>query len=999
MVSSLRNLNLSLIVVLSLFSSFGLAQKNQGQQIKLEPTLPLPTNTFGFSPYIKQRALAGSAIYGREYDANQEASLTYEVELLLKEYTHSPKERKNELTRELYREYQGLCALIASNPEADSAKQNKLRTCYGNLVTFANRMMQLKGISKNQKAELAFNILLAKFHSEPSQRSSVLAQLRQLSGKSALNSQLKKQAVLLIAFHDIQHGQAKNRAQAAHSLAKVMNSLSGESAIFAKMSLAYYFAGVNENGRKTGQSSSKYRAFVAAVVKNLNTLPSAEAERLLAQSISLWTKVEGRKINWNKAPFSMAVISDHPYAAAIKERAAIADYNTRQYDRSVQKYRELANEQNEAQIQEKIILIRKSQYLQSSRFAQFENELTALRANCNENGQNAVCQRANKEHLYLVDRELAKADRQKSARRNSIDLTTRFLAIEADKATREVIAFKLANLYAKEAQHAQAVSIYEELAKNGVESMRPRYLKSAIESQHVLAAWPKKVVFSNQFKDGPLSERQKLLEFYQLSAAQMKDRIEWYSLAQQGLLMSALGQREEGFGLWRKALETNFQENYALQACGFMLQSYKNDGTWDKLAELTKFSLARGIRPIYAGKSVDLNQLLALALFEGGKKSIADGKFKEAVAMLEDFIESFSRNARNPEAHYLLSSAYQGTGEHQKAVRILMTLAETFPRSEFYRPALLKGGKLSMQMALEESAIYFNAHFVSAFPNDAEALGIAKKLETLYIGRNLYAQAIAVHKSIAKMPAASAEEREAAKVAQLILVSKYGSVEQSIVDALAFVKRSDTSATSKAIAYAILNKHYYKNNMIKELKSVEQQLSSLGTAEVEVNYSTSEARFFLAESIKNDYEEEIFSPSLTDPIKTLNGFRSVGSHLEAAYQNVCEVPNSAYCAPAKYQLARRFEKYVALVSQITIADTLAKSEIDKFNALKNQIINDLTQKTMQIDEQAIAEVKQGYSHPAWTSQILWYSSSDETEQFDGVEGSLAYVEWDAVLAK
>ncbi len=237
------------------------------------------------------------------------------------------------------------------------------------------------------------------------------------------------------------------------------------------------------------------------------------------------------------------------------------------------------------------------------------------------------------------------------------------------------------------------------------------------------------------------------------------------------------------------------------------------------------------------------------------------------------------------------------------------------------------------------------------------------------------------------------------KVAQLILVSKYGSVEQSIVDALAFVKRSDTSATSKAIAYAILNKHYYKNNMIKELKSVEQQLSSLGTAEVEVNYSTSEARFFLAESIKNDYEEEIFSPSLTYPIKTLNGFRSVGSHLEAAYQNVCEVPNSAYCAPAKYQLARRFEKYVALVSQITIADTLAKSEIDKFNALKNQIINDLTQKTMQIDEQAIAEVKQGYSHPAWTSQILWYSSSDETEQFNGVEGSLAYVEWDAVLAK
>jgi tetratricopeptide (TPR) repeat protein len=553
----------------------------------------------------------------------------------------------------------------------------------------------------------------------------------------------------------------------------------------------------------------------------------------------------------------------------------------------------------------------------------------------------------------------------------------------------EMIRVKIAELWKLNGDHKNAVRSYLELAQLSKDQKKIQYLNAAISSQRILANWPAVAPWGGMAKGSP-SERQQLLAIYSDLIGVYGDRINWDVVSHYGILSLEMGAEDQAFASWNKALSKNPRGPHASFAAGFMMVRYEGTKRWQDLENLARLCMKSGLSPQHRNKVLNPKAMLAMALLEGGKAHFNSGNFKLAVSKLEEFVKGFNTPNRD-EGMFFLASAYRGNADHKKAIETLAAFSQQYPQSSYYRQAMLNGGNWSTAMAFEENAIYFHKGFLRRFGDDPEAKKIRPVLTQLYLGRRLYAEVLHVYQGQVDSRTSSNDERLRAMHGIMTIEASYGSMDRAVreADRLLSVTQNENFV---ADALNVKTKFYHSKNNFAELGRIESRLATMSNNQ-KVQDALSEVRFLLAD--RNN--EQLFSPidnlTLKNPLQIIQQRYAAFSKVRSGYEKVCSGGDSAYCAPALNQVARKAEQLLTIVEEVTIPETFDEKTVYGFDREKAKVLNTLASVASKADARASSMIERGFNDPVTTQQVLWQNADDWNFHRVSTEAGHAYIQW------
>ncbi|MBM4252265.1 MAG: hypothetical protein FJ146_09860 [Deltaproteobacteria bacterium] len=816
--------------------------------------------------------------------------------------------------------------------------------------------------------------------------------------------QSQHQDSVLVALRDLDQRAQNTRIAAAGKLRAALSSVDTKSRVALKLQLARHTAGFTAGGARLGGANMAYRSQLAGALQSAQSLD--EADRIAAghYAISLWRMAEGAKIDWAKPPFRLSLLRDDNLGRALIERSAIADAQSRDYKSALRKYKALTAGASgsviRADFDMRALHLARLMGEQSNKPGIYESQLIALEKDYldpsllgsgNEARAKSVASEVVQRHKQFVLGTMTRAASQKASRRDraeAIAMAHRLLKSMADDGESISVKSKMAGLYEKSQQYAEAVAIYKELAASAQEGSRTSYMVAAIRAQSILASWPLTVPW-NDSKHGHEDARTELLSLYQQLSGNGQQK-SWEIAAHQGLLMVDLGRRDDAYTLWQDQLKSQPAGVHAGNAAGHMLSAYAGDQNWPELEKMARFVREHKIAAVHHGKPIDTSDHLALALLEQGKGAIGESKYKDATKKLIEVVKQFPRFKRCDEAMFLLSSAYRGAGEHTAAINTLVAFDKRFATSRYYRQAMLNGGEWSQNMALEEQAAHFYERFLAKFAKDQESQKIRDQLTSLHVGLGHYASALSVlHATVAN--ATDSQTKSAALVQIMEIERRSGSMVRAAATAKQIASTGDVGDDGKASALAVRAQVAASQGKFAEVQTIERELQGLSGQIAQE--SLAGTRFILANARSKDPIKSFNNLELRDPLATLKSHYGTYRSVRQAYNAVCDVGSTSFCPLAMMKLSQLSATFAEHVQDISIQDSLAPEVVSRFKSQQAAIMSDVTSTAQQSDAKALAMVQNGHSDPDTTQAVLWQAAGDW--QSDRVSGSTGngFVQW------
>ena len=812
------------------------------------------------------------------------------------------------------------------------------------------------------------------------------------------------QDALIGALGALDHGSVKGRAQASSFIKTHLSSGDARTQIAMRLQLARATAGISGSGRRSFGVNAAYRGLLAGALQRLQGVSDSDKLAAINYALSTWRTAEGAKIDWSQPPFKLAFLGDSSVSKAIIERAAIADWRAGREDQGLRKYRAIANSLNGqiSRVEIDLRILELSRLLAAKRSSPkvYESALIAAEKDYLDSGvlgpgndakAKAIGAEILNRHKIFVSRELSQkaASRATSGeRRGVIVMAEKLLTQLSDKGDILAIKGKEAVLYELNKDFSHAVTTYKEMADASPKEAQRSFILSAIRVQSIPAVWPQVAPWGGT-KSGPEDQRSELLSLFQRLSG-LSQSASWDVAAHQGLLELTLNRRDEAFNLWDGLLKTAPSGSHARNALGTMLTAYNKEQNWAQVERLARFSLAHRLSPVDHGKSLNASDVLALALLEQGKQALAAQNFNDAVKRLGEVVVQHARFSRCDEAMFLLADAYHGANRHQEAIKTLLTFEERYPRSNFYRQAVLNGGDWSGLMAYEETAVFFYQRFAERLPKDPEAQRVRDALTELHLGLGHYADALnTLHTSISVSGDGGVRASALAKI--MDIERRHGSLARAGAAAQQIIRSSDSSDDAKATALGLRASLAASQGRLAEVDSIAKQLSSMNSKAAEE--ALGQARYLIAAAQNNTAIKEEFNLALRDPLATLKAHYSAFVRVRQAYMSVCEAGASSYCPLAMLKLSQLALKFAESTQDINVQEDLAPEVVAKFSAERQNIMSDVTATAEKADSKALAAVNSGLGDPDTTQAVLWQTSGDwNTERVSG-EGGNGFVQW------
>ncbi len=992
------------LAVLTMAPDTALELKAQG----LGPVLPLATSSFDL-PGLSDALRDPSLVKRRPEDDGDANRLASEIKELRSDLSRAAGERAAELNEQTYQDYAILAYYfedIASGRLAgDKGKASaNLQTVRGLLAQYATAAERTSKDAR-VKARAEFHLYAAQYLSGQN-RGKAIQGLKDLA-KASLDQNLKNRAAMMVALGQLDSGSAADKAKAQASLKNLAASLPAAAQVAVRLDLGRSLAGLSRAGKKVQATNPAYRGQLAAASQKASSLAPADKERALNYTIAVWRQGEGRAMQWSKVPFRMSAYGQSLTVKAIVERAALEDWAQNRRPQAIRKYESLAKSltgnATRAELDLRALEMQRGVYATAKDPKPFERALvnaektyldTGLLGDGNEAKVKTVRAEILRRHKGLVYGEMARvatAQASTGERKRAIGMAQNYLRSTDDLAEVETVKGKIANLYVLSNMHSEAVGLYKELAETSKSDKVPQYWGLAIKSQSVLAAWPSDVPWQG-VKGGKEAEREELLNLYKKLAETSPNKADWFVAAQTGLLDIQLGRGDAAFAAWREKLAKDSNGSHAANAAGYMMIAYQKAGAWGDVEALARLALGHKMQPLYRNAPVVANDMLALALLEGGKKSLEAGEFPVAVLKLKEFVAQHQDAKRHDEGFFLLSSAYRGAGQHSEAIKTLLAFADRYPRSTYARTAMLNGGDWSAPMAFEDNAMFFYNRFLTGFSGDAEAPRVRESLTALYMGRELYAEALGILNSVVRNPSTPGEQKALAVAEIMDIEERHGSMQRASLAADLLIKGKSVNEAMKANAYPLKARMAQSGGRSAEVRGIEATLSSLGSSQ-ETQEAIGEARYLMAVNQAKGIAKKYYNLELTNPEGILAQRYEAFKQARAAYQHVCEGGISSFCAPAMVKLTQMSMNFVKSIEDIMVQETLARNLVAHFNGYKQSVYNDVSKTSERADAKATASLKEGATDPYWTEAVLWQNTADWN--FDRVSGETGngYVQW------
>lgn len=971
------------------------------------PVLPLSAPAFDL-PFLTE-ATRDPSILNKKPETEGDASrLADELKEFRADLTRAQGERAAELHEMAYQSAAALAYYFEDVLSGRIESAENRASAPGNLATIRTMVVHHAGQaarllkSDAAKSRALFHVFATQYAMGQGQAKAADSLAKLAAGK--MDSRLKSRAALIAGLYKIDHGSASEKARAETTLKRVVGSLPASGQVAVRLTLARSLAGLNRSGKRVAGSHASYRNHLAAAAQRAGALAPAHKDMALRAMIGIWRGAEGQGINYASVPFSMKAFAGALDTKAIIERSALQDWAKNNRPNAMKKYqtlsRGLTGNVMRGSIDLRILDMKRSVYVESRDPRPYEAALLAMSKAYLDpgllgDGQEAkaktVAAEVTRRHQVLVHGELARVVRagvSSSERQKAIRMADAFLSTISDNAEIEDVKAKIAGVYAINKQHGKAVALYKELAETGNQANAKKYWALAIRSQTVLAAWSETVPW-NGVKAGSLAEREELLLLYKKFGD--ADATNWFVAAHVGLLEINAGRDDAAYASWSEMLKKDVKGVHAANAAGTMLTAYKKASDWSNLEQLARLAIAGRMQPQYHGNTVLAVDMLALALLEGGKSALDQGQFAVAVTKLKEFVKNHAAAKNHDEGFFLLATAYRSNSQHPDAIKTLLAFVDRYPKSGYYRQALLNGGDWSSAMAYEENVMFFQNRFVVQFGNDPEAQRIRAGLTELYVGRSLYAEAIGVLSLTARAKVEQSIQTDA--MYQIMdLEERHGSMAQAAQAADRLIKDQGASDEAKAQALGLKARIAARDGRFDEVRSIESRLAAYSGGP-QGQEALGETRYLLAVSNSKLVTKRYFNLALKDPTTTLKQRFGAFSQVRTSFNRVCEAGTTSFCAPSMHQLARLSEEFMRSIEDIDVQNTLAKEVVDSFNKYKQSVMNDATATAEKSDGRAVHVISEGTTNPDWVQAVLWQNNADwNFERVSGEAGN-GYIQW------
>lgn len=821
----------------------------------------------------------------------------------------------------------------------------------------------------------------------------------------SVNGYLSRRIKAVLAYS----GLRKNDREEVQQMAKLTPSLNRSGGVLARLEIARVLAGVSTKGTKFAKTDKSYRKYVWAALNRATSFEKKKKERVLSYALAIWRRAEAADLS--EPPLAVNKFMDFALVHSAIEKTALADLSAGKTQSAIKKYRMLSakyeGQLKKKQLDERILDLYHRDYLSSKSPNKLEKALRGMEQNYldplvlgSANTAKVELMRKSVLRRYenLVSQEIAAAMHGKSPKtyQRTIALARRYIDSTDDLKEKERTKASVAAIFVKYDQHRDAVKIYSALAENSVLNKQDVYLRKAITSQHEVAKWPTKQLWTLLARakiEGSRSEdRRQLLTLMQRFDGANKAKVNWKSITSRGLLHLSLDEKEQAIRLWQSQLEVDTKGLDARQAAGYMVNQFDVEKRWEELEKWASFSRSHKIAAGYLGKNLDLYQLEAKALIEQGHLALASKDYALAVKKFERFVK-FKKAKRLDDGSYHLALAYQGVGKHEKAIKVLTAFSQDFPKSKFLRPALLRGGDSATLMAFEENVMYFYRTFLEKFPKDEQANRVSQSLFALYEGRQMYGYMVGLLKADMLDTGKNSPERTELESQVMDVEYRFGSKKRAVQLAEVLRQNKHLHDAGKAQAYRILFEDASSKNSRKKLQSLLSDAERLGSADQTIRDALGYGLLLAAGDSTEGLEKEVFNLELRDPYKTLVDRYGHYKRIHDAHKRVCEIGSNAYCGPALSRLGELSQRFLNSIDEIEIQPTLAKAEVERFEKEKQKIFNLVTRISQDADDRSLLMVKSQDTPPHLTREVLWQSGTDWNFDSLSTDTGNSYIQW------
>lgn len=804
----------------------------------------------------------------------------------------------------------------------------------------------------------------------------------------------QKRTQLALALAGLESGNDQIGRKSAQSLQQLASSVSSEGRAYIDYRLARFFArkGVANLANQHLQQFTKAAARVEATHR----------DGILANAVSVWTQVRGQKLDWTKFPISLKQFEGGVVAVAIQERQAIQKWNAKNRGPAIQDYVRIRSQLDENEkaelltsIDRRIIEWQGILCKELDRPDLYQRAIIAMSREYTDSEKPAMQQYLQAEHRRLAMQEISRAKAANvamSVRQRSITIAENYRETLEDRTQKDNVTEEIAKVYIAAKDLPRAIAIFETLAADNPGDKEVRYLNAALALQTTVAKWSKEIPWK-MVEKGNRNERAYLLGIYEKLASH-RQGFDWSIHGQIARLQYDLGSTEEAIKNFEKGINERPSDKNAAHAAGYLVAYFDHDKKWQKLEDTIKLCDSKKIRPVIGGRMISTDEYLVRALYEGGKELYAAQNYSGAKAKFVELTQKFKDAPQAEHGVFLVADCQHQLGEHHDSVATLVGFVERYPNSRWNRAALLNGGDWSASMAYEENALSFYDKFQSRYSKDKEVDRVRAELKELYLGRQLYSDAIRImNAQLATVSDRSSAAKLKEEIMQIEIRHGNRGRATTLANSLADDKAANDDVKANAIVY--LARSEVQGGSYSSLDRREAQLRQLNSASPAVQEALGFILFVRADSLGKSLPKTVVSIALDNPLMTLNKQYSVFGQMRKNYEAVCAVGSSSYCAPAYNQLARVADSMISVVQDTKIAKTLGDHETGPFEARKDQIMEELAQVIEYSQFKAASATEEGMTNPVWVQAVRWEGSNDwhSDRETDSVGGG--YSQWQA----
>lgn len=572
-----------------------------------------------------------------------------------------------------------------------------------------------------------------------------------------------------------------------------------------------------------------------------------------------------------------------------------------------------------------------------------------------------------------------------------LSLRTRYLNfVKPPKDVAASLAFMVGRLYASAGAHTKSVKEHMSAFRMTPSSkFKNQNLDLAINSQHVLSKWPKKLTWPPQSPNALKKESLGLLALFGLKSKMTKN-IDWYLEAQRGLILYKFASPVKASDLWASKLSSSIKGDAASKAAYLTSTTYKKSKLWDQLEKVSRLFLKTRLTPRLGRNSVNPKEDLGDALYFGGERAYLTKNFSKAIDKLKEYTAKYERK-NEPTARWYLANSLWNSKDHMAGISELFTLVKNYRGPDPWPKATLTGVVWAGATARESEHLYFLEtalkHKVTKDP-----IKLHSEAAQLYAGQEKYLDFIRHSEAIVNLsnrnPVLQDDER--AKILDVIV--KHGKASDAVVYANKILKVSKSRRLKARALHAItlLGKH-----STTDLKALASDLNALGADGTDLAAeAAAEVRFQLAvrSVVSSDFAPKQIA-SLKNPLSAIQDYEKSALKYFKIFRSVCELRVFQQCSKAMNNYVSISKKLTALMEPIYINETLDEKTVSTFNGSKSSILKKLSDLEKYALDLAYQSVARGGNTPETVQAVLWEKGADWN--FEPVSSSPgnAYLEW------